>query len=219
MRAMTYSLNQIEHTARKAARAGGVPWGLADEVGKAVRWLHTYRFNGVSMLIALLDENVSTTLSAPLTLNGVWHAAHGVLDPLVTGAALSDCLLHVANVETQVIAYPLLTAGFVGSAVENENRAAILEWSGVSMHCCQDRIRFDGDQPAMETKRASFMRCDFVEREAVVVDERWRAPKIGAVKIDVKAWSRLEQYAQATYVEATDASRLSGAGAGLRDND
>ncbi|NND22495.1 MAG: DUF3726 domain-containing protein, partial [Silicimonas sp.] len=36
---MSYSLNEVEATAKKAARGAGYPWGLAEEAAKATRWL------------------------------------------------------------------------------------------------------------------------------------------------------------------------------------
>lgn len=44
-------------------------------------------------------------------------------------------------------------------------------------------------------------------------------PAIGAIEISDKIWSVLSEYAAKTYVPATEASRLAGAGAGLTDND
>ena len=36
---MTFSLNEIEAIGKRAARGAGLPWGLAEEAGKAARWL------------------------------------------------------------------------------------------------------------------------------------------------------------------------------------
>ena len=36
---MTYSLYEIEVTGKRAARGSGFSWGLAEEAGKATRWL------------------------------------------------------------------------------------------------------------------------------------------------------------------------------------
>jgi hypothetical protein len=44
-------------------------------------------------------------------------------------------------------------------------------------------------------------------------------PMVGPVEIPTDVWSTLTQLAAMTHVPATDASRKSGAGAGLTDND
>ena len=41
---MSYSLNEFEALALKAARGAGLPWGLAEEAGKAVRILSSFGF-------------------------------------------------------------------------------------------------------------------------------------------------------------------------------
>ncbi len=54
---MICSLNEIEALARKAARGGGMSWGLAEEAGKAVRWLSDNGFPGPWLLSKLLLQN------------------------------------------------------------------------------------------------------------------------------------------------------------------
>ncbi|HBM69159.1 MAG TPA: DUF3726 domain-containing protein, partial [Rhodobacteraceae bacterium] len=36
---MSYSLNELQALARKAARGSGVPWGIAEEAAMAARYL------------------------------------------------------------------------------------------------------------------------------------------------------------------------------------
>ena len=36
---MNWSLNELDAMARKAARGAGYSWGLAEEAGRATRWL------------------------------------------------------------------------------------------------------------------------------------------------------------------------------------
>ncbi|MGI9310230.1 MAG: DUF3726 domain-containing protein [bacterium] len=269
---MICSLNQIEQTARKAARGGGAPWGLADEVGKALRWLHAYRLNGAAALAKMLDDAVcdvdatakmsddatrdatdvlndskslldsksssdsisssdSMLLSGPVSLSGVWRARCGALDPLATGASLSDCFDDAGlAVETGVIAHPLLAAGFVVALAQIEDRAFALSWPQARLCCRRGGVRVEGTRRAVETAIAEFMRCRQEDEDAesspsrrkqkpTTPKQRWRRPRIAEAEIGDAAWNKLEQYAARTYVEASEASRLVGAGAGLHDND
>jgi len=215
---MTCSLNQIDQTSRKAARGAGLPWGLADDVGKSVRWLHTYDLSGVSMLVALLDryDHFGYKDLAAESLEGTWKARQGVLSPLLAGASLSDCIDRpgVDPIVTGIIAYPILAAGFIGNIAQIEDHAFKLTWPGVSLYCQRGGLRLDGTSHAIEIETAEFLCCQRADSERTC-----RSPRIGEVSIEPGVWNRLEQYAQRTYVEATDASRLAGAGAGLNDND
>lgn len=215
---MIVSLNQIEQTARKAARGGGLAWGLADEAGKAVRWLHIYGLNGAAALADwLARRRCETQTLAPQSLAGVWRAPGGMLDPLLTGAALSDCIEESA-IETGAIAHPLLAAGFIAHLADIEDLAFAMEWTQVRLCCARGGVWIAGEQSAIETAGAEFLRCQPLP-PAHNFDGQHHPPQNGEVTLDDAVWKRLDDYARRTLVEATDASRLAGAGAGLRDND
>ena len=44
------SLSEIETTAKRASRAVGFSWGIAEEVGKSVRLLELFGFQGIKNL-------------------------------------------------------------------------------------------------------------------------------------------------------------------------
>jgi hypothetical protein len=54
---MLFSLNEIEAQLRKAARGAGLPWGLAEEAGKAARWLAMHGIDGLPASAALFEQN------------------------------------------------------------------------------------------------------------------------------------------------------------------
>ena len=278
---MKVSLNQIEQTARKAARGAGLAWGLADEVGRAMRWLHTYGLNGAALLAAHLDgvegddgggdgldsgrpggdfggdggddfgdaagdgtgddsggdhgrkfggdgDNEAGggpgrnpgPPAAPLALTGVWRAAAGPLDPLATGASISDCIdaMPRGGIQTAAIARPLLAAAFVGGAAESEGLAFEVTWRGGVLRCARGRVQVRG---ALDAAFADCMHCRPAEPRAPAFRGPFRAPRLGETTVDARAWSRLNRHARRTHVPATPASRQTGAGAGagLRDND
>ena len=230
---MICSLNQIEQTARKAVRGAGLPWGLADDAGKAVRWLHIYGLQGVSALVEVLgrhDYSNAATIArlVPASLGGVWRATGGVLDPLLAGASLNDRFDRPGDavVETAAIARPVLVAGFIGNAAEIEDRTFTLTWPAVSLCCRRGGLWVEGEQQAVDIETAEFLCCqqsapsdDVADAAARALPGRHYAPRIAEATVESDAWARLEQYAHRTYVETTAASRLAGAGAGLHDND
>ena len=52
-----YSLAEIDALSRKACRGAGYSWGLAEDAGKAVRWLTAYGLPGAETLSELLQVN------------------------------------------------------------------------------------------------------------------------------------------------------------------
>ena len=212
---MICSLNQIEQTARKAARGAGVSWGLADDTGRAVRWLHAHGFDGAGVLTRWLQS--AHKFSAPLSLRGIWRAKSGALDPLQTGAALGDCIARDdADIKTKSIAYPLLAAGFLGDAAHTGNFVIELQWKNARLQCAQFETRATGKRADWETARATFLHCRRIE---TCKRGRLRPTRQTETKIARATWECLERFARKTYVEASEVSRLSGAGAGLHDND
>ena len=52
---MSYSLGELEALCLKAARGAGFSWGLAEEAGRAVRWLEARNLGGATALAGLLE--------------------------------------------------------------------------------------------------------------------------------------------------------------------
>ena len=44
------SLSEIETTSKRASRAAGFSWGIAEEVGKSIRLLELFGFAGIKNL-------------------------------------------------------------------------------------------------------------------------------------------------------------------------
>ena len=53
---MSWSLGEVGALAVKAARGAGMPWGLADETGFAVKWLQARSLPGVTALCRYLSR-------------------------------------------------------------------------------------------------------------------------------------------------------------------
>ncbi|CAJ2376543.1 MAG: conserved hypothetical protein [Arenicellales bacterium IbO2] len=215
---MICSLNQIEQSARKAARGAGFAWGLADETGRAVRWLHANGFRGAAALADWLDGDIKSS-GAPRSLSGVWRAPRGALDPLRTGAALGDCIESAGAVETGAIAHPLLAAGFLGDAAHIDELVIELQWPGARLQCMRGGARRGGTRAAFEAARAAHLKCSVARAPGTSAGLRRRAARFGECRVPRAVWLRLDRHARRTYVEASEASRLAGAGAGLHDND
>ena len=85
---MSWSLNEVEALSRKAARGAGLSWGLAEEAGRATRWLVVHGLPGPEVLLAALTRLDGLPHEARAPLDG-WQA-RDTLCPVTTGAALAD---------------------------------------------------------------------------------------------------------------------------------
>ena len=220
---MLRSLNEIEQTCRKAARGCGLPWGVADEVGKSVRWLHVFGIDGISALVDLLSEvdHRTTHNLSPQSLEGVWQAQSGTLSPIMVGISLCDCLQQLvsASAHTRTIAYPVLTAGFLGQSALLPNQSVEIQWNDVTLGLYRDKLVIEGNQEDLMVGETDGLVCS---RSKLSETANSMPMHIGDALVNQQAWGILESFAYKTYVEATEASRLSGAGAGSMttiDND
>ena len=215
---MTFSLNEIEAIGKRAARGAGLPWGLAEEAGKAARWLTARGLPGPEELAEVLTRNDGKDYDeiAPASAEGIWQAPSGRLCPLVSGPALCDRAAEIAaglQITFGPTAQPLLLAPYAAGAAKLTGAAIELSWTGVVITLTADSVSIEGDQAAVTARSAEGVRCRRTENAVV-------ASPAGAPgrSVDAEIWSRLNAFAQRTFAPATEASRLAGAGAGLTDN-
>ena len=217
---MTFSLNEIEATGKRAARGAGLDWGIAEEAGKAARWLTAHGLPGPELLAGLLTRNDGKGYDelAPVSVDGVWEAQTGCLCPLIAGAALSDRAAEVAagrEVEFGPIAFPLLLAPYAASGAVSRGAAIELSWSGATLTISpDDGLAVEGKMAAVAARTADCVLCRPARKDPITrpAGEPGRA-------VDAGSWSRLDAFARRTLAPVTEASRLAGAGAGLTDND
>jgi len=199
---MSWSLGETAALALKAARGAGMSWGLAEETAASVVWLHSRGLPGISALCSYLGQ-----AAAPKSPEGGC--------PIMTGCALFDGMMDVPETSSQTLDLghvhaPLLLLPFVARLEPGHywlrapglpGTVDIAKGDGWQSHClrgsgsCTVRL---GDRPQVDPALDMITRVD--GRFTCCVD-------------------RLDAYAHRTYAPATGQSRMSGAGAGLNDND
>lgn len=199
-----YSLAEIDAQCRKAARGAGCPWGLAEEAGKAARWLAARGLPGPEALAGLLDGPRACPCGG----------GRGPDCALRIGASWSDRAETIASdgPERASVAQPLLVVAMLGRAAEATGMTFALEWNGATAVCGPDGFTLESAAASLAPDASILLRRVGNAPPPVPTDVRARA-------VDAAAWSSLERLASRTYAPATDASRRAGAGAGKSDND
>jgi hypothetical protein len=217
---MTWSLNELETEARKAIRGAGLSWGLAEEGGKAVRWLAAHGMDPLPALADVLerhDRRERITSAFTMTETGRWTADAPVC-PITLGVAFCDDADRLATSAFVAgpVARPLLLAPFVAAAARILGRPLQLELDGRQIMLDQ-RGDPSGDLSMLDGSDAGEIRC-------VVIADRLsgsqgKAASTRGIETDPQSWQRIAAYVHRTYVPASERSRREGAGAGLIDND
>ena len=210
--AVRYSLAEIEALSRKAARGGGFDWGLADEAGKAARWLASVGMPGPQVLSRLLKRNDGKSFETlcPIETADTWHARSGELCPLIAGASLVDRaeqLTTPQGVRLGKVALPMLILPFVARAAGRTNCDIEVSWPGVRIVFRRASIDIEAENGALATELVDGVSVRAAQSTAdhtVAVSNASRA-------VDKESWAALTRMAHRTLVPASEASR---AGAG-----
>jgi hypothetical protein len=215
---LKYTLAEIEVYVRKAAQATGLGWGLAEEAGKAARWLAAFDLPGPEIMLAHLQqlEGKAHKDFFPPNTNDVWQARGDYLCPVVCGAALADRANQIlAGKEFKLgkIAYPILLVATVGQAARCHQTVFTTNWAGVSLSCHENGISIEGNREDLLMPVADSATC----RQSSDRKPQ-QLPSTMAYTIDAYIWRAIDALAFKTYAPATAESRA-GAGAGLTDND
>lgn len=208
---LSVSLNEVEATAKKAARGAGLTWGMAEEASKATRWLCASGLNGcaeLSRLLTIAEHNIERS---PVKEAGMWMSVSGSLCPINLGACIAD-EAHGLGTEGWLlndVACPAFLLPFAADIAAKTTRS--VEMSGQDFSALVDgfHLFLKGEVPVqgvslkIRTTHKTVPPWDAISRAAPTETD----------------WNMLQKLAHRTYAPATEASRLKGAGAGTTDND
>ena len=197
-----HSLYEIETTVKRVARHQGLSWGIAEEAGKIVRSLEQSELPGLesfNRLISFPYNKCETVID--LTKNN-----HKNLCPIHFSIFFLDQShatdLHQSfkflNMQEPLLAIPLLIKAAQKNLISFEFTSTELKFfisSGNIMILDKDQIPHQSNNITMKISNK-------------------RQPQYSE-----ETWDRLYELSLETFVEESEEKKLSGAGAGLTDND
>ena len=217
---MSYKLTlaETESYLRKAARARGFDWGIAEEAGKAARWLAAFNLPGPEILFAYLQHLEGQDYKAFSPDCGVqpWQSGQGPMCPIITGAALADRSAQMLDgmiFELGSTAYPLLLVATVGQAARCHRTVFTTTWAGVEVSCFENGLSIDGNRDDLLLPQVAAVNCQQND-----LSSPQQTPSTLAYAVNGDIFKSIDELAFQTYAPATEESRA-GAGAGLTDND
>ena len=229
---MHVSLSELEATLCKAASGVGLPLGLGQDAGRAARWMAGNGYDPVPAVVDALDavdRGRSGGFDASKAIRGAFapDPASDCLSSLRAGPSACDLVLSAAQgtVTLEAVDSPAVILMVACAASRNMTGALLLTWrsaEGAAIEAVCHGGRFHADQeeakvlssPGPATVTMSVIEGRPLESAAAACD----ALKEGA-SVDEATWRRLAAFAARCLVEATETSRLTGAGAGIVDTD
>ena len=201
------SLSEIETTVKRASRAVGYSWGIAEEVGKSIRLSELFGFPAIKHLNQYYQNKKKDNFEEIKLINKINKSDRSSFCPIILGVNFID---QVKDIETlkrcsvKNIAYPLLLLPFLSRSSEIIGKKLLISFDEnkflLNFNISISSNLWNKEFPVL----ANQVDISFLNNEDNFSDQDWK---------------NLYKLAEDTFVEETDSLKEGAAGAGLSDND
>jgi hypothetical protein len=199
------SFSEIDTTSKRASRAAGFSWGVAEEIGKAIRSLELFGLPGIKNLNLYLKK---IEKKHPQKISKIDKENKSKeLCPIYCGVAFLDqCqqLEVLKHIKFYNVNYPILILPFVSKASEILGKKLLIKFNKSSFIMSFNKSIFSNNLENHNIELADKISIDFLENKNSFSDTEWK---------------ELYKISEKTFVEESDSLKEKGAGAGLTDND
>ena len=202
------SFNEIDTTSKRASKAAGFAWGIAEEVGKNMRNLEMFGLSGVKNLNLYLKKIKENPTEKPKKIEKENKPQAKDFCPIYCGTAfLDNCkvLESLKTIKFKNVSYPLLFLPFISRASEIVGKKISVQYEENNFLLNFDKTIFSKNIKNNEVvSLAKEVSIEFLENSN---------------SFSIQEWKELYRLSEKTFVEETESSKTVGAGAGLTDND
>ena len=201
------SLSEIETAVKRASKAIGFSWGVAEEVGKCVRLLELFGLPGIKNVNQyFIDKKVKKFENLNLIIEKNLTESEPFC-PIILGVSFLDqikTMESLKKIEFTNIAYPILFLPFLSRASE------II---GKKIH-----IKFDQKEILLNLNVNIY--SNNLNQEFKVIANNVEVKFLENLdNFTDSEWQNLYKLSENTFVEESESLKQGGAGAGLTDND
>ena len=201
------SLSEIETTSKRASRAVGFSWGVAEEIAKGVRLLELFGFPGIKILnqyYKLINKKNFENLSIIKKNN---KSNKQSICPINLGVRILDQVTTIEKLKKITfykIAFPILLLPFLSRSSDIIGKKILLKFEKNTF-----LLNFNVNILSnLSVKKfpvlAKKVEITFLENKDHFTEKEWKA---------------LYKLSENTFVEETESLKQGAAGAGLTDND
>ena len=201
------TLNEIDTTAKKASKAAGFSWGIAEEIGKSIESLELFGLPGVINLNLYLKKVKKKHPEKLYKIEKENRLKNKELCPIYCGVAFLDkCrqLETLQSIKYYNVSYPLLILPFISKTSELLGKKILIEYNKSSFLLNFNKFIFSKNLDNQVDSLAKEMRIEFLENKDSFSEQNWK---------------ELYKLSEKTFVEESESSKTNAAGAGLIDND
>ena len=201
------SLSEIETAVKRASRAVGYSWGNSEEIGKSIRQLELFGFQGIKNLNKYYKDKSTKKFEELNLISEINETSFDAYCPIILGISFLDQIKSVENFKTikfKKIAYPVIFLSFLSRASEISGKKIHVKLDqneillNLNVNICSNFL--DQDIPEF----ANEIEIKFIDNKDSFTESEWNS---------------LYKLAEDTFVEESDSLKEGAAGAGLTDND
>ena len=201
------SLSEIETTSKRASRAAGFSWGVSEEIGKGIRYLELFGIAGIKNLNHYYNLRIKEKFEDLDIIKKKNNSKKYPYCPILLGISFLDQIKNLEKFEKitfNKISFPLLVLPFLSRSSELIGKRINMKF---------DKIEFLLNFNVNISSNILNQDCPVLSNNV----------EINILKnkdnFSEKQWKNLYKLSEETFVEETDSSKKSAAGAGLTDND
>ena len=199
------SLSEIDTTSKRASKAAGFSWGIAEEIGKAIRSLELFGLPGIVNLNLYLKKIKE---KHPEKVNKIEKEnKNKELCPIYCGVAFLDQCKQLEIIKTikfYNVNYPLLIVPFISKASEILGKKILIQFNQSSFLINFNKSILSKNIEKQIDVLADEISIEFLENKNSFSDQEWK---------------ELYKLSEKTFVKESESLKEKGAGAGLTDND
>jgi len=199
------SLSEIDTTSKRASKAAGFSWGVAEEIGKGIRNLELFGLPGIinlNLYLKKIKENHPKKINKIIKENKSKE-----LCPIYCGVAFLDqCkqLEILKIIKFYNVNYPLLMLPFINRASEIVGKKILIKFNNTIFLTNFNKSILLQNLEIQTDSIAKEISIEFLENKN---------------SFSEKDWKELYKLSEETFVEESESLKKKGAGAGLIDND
>jgi hypothetical protein len=201
------SFSEIETVSKRASKAAGFSWGIAEEIGKSIKSLELFGLPGIINLNLYLKKIKTNHPKKIQKIENENKTNDKELCPIYSGVAFLDrCteLEKLKSIKFYNVSYPLLMLPFISIASELLGKKIVIQYNNTSFLLNFDKSIFSKNIDKQAQFQANIVNIEFIENKNSFSEQDWK---------------ELYKLSEETFVEESDSSRTKAAGAGLTDND
>ena len=201
------SFSEIETTSKRASKAAGFAWGIAEEIGKSIKSLELFGLPGVINLNLYLKKIKKNHPEKIKKIEKENKNEDNELCPIYSGVAFLDRCIELEKLQSikfYNVSYPLLMLPFISRASELLSKRVLIQYDNVSFLLNFDKSIFSKNIDNQAQPVTNVLKIEFLENKNSFSEQDWK---------------ELYKLSEETFVDESESSKTKAAGAGLTDND